>query len=86
MSDRRTARQLAELVLKREAQYLEKKFTAFEGGDPAAALTKEEWDLLMGIKKLEQEGELIDAEKSYLAGQSTEELQDFYARLSKSLN
>jgi hypothetical protein len=86
MSERRTARQLAELILKRECQYLEKKYTAFEAGDPAAALTKEEWDLLMSVKKLEQEGELIDAEKSYLAGQSTDELQDFYDKLSRSLN
>lgn len=81
----RTAKALAERILLQQAEHLEKKWQLFQAGDDAAALTEEEQDFLLKMKKLEQDADLQDAQIDYLENLSDSELSEFYQRLQDSL-
>lgn len=84
-ASRGTAREIAERILKEQTEWLAQKWDDFKAGDASAALTEEEQNFLMLQKKLEQEGEVAEAQVSFLRGLSDEQLSEFLTDLQHSV-
>lgn len=85
MPRKKSARDVADRILYEQVEHLKKKWDAFKGGDATSALTDIEEKFLLDVKKLEQEGDLAEAQSTYLERLNDQDLEVFYAKLEASL-